>query len=137
MSARLMAPIVGAALVAGCGGGGGGGGGAGGGGPTPPPPPPANRAPSAVIAASPMTVPRKDNHQTVVTLDGSGSTDPDGDALTFSWAVTSGTFVNGTSPTDATVQVTFPGLAPYPVTLDVSDGKGGTARATTTINLGP
>lgn len=44
-------------------------------------PGPGNRAPAAAVTAAPTTVPAGDNHNTVVTIDASGSTDPDGDEL--------------------------------------------------------
>jgi len=96
---------------------------------------PTNNPPTAVIAADPLDVPPGDNDQTVVTLDGSGSSDPDGDPLTFSWTVPSGTFVNGTSATSSIAEVTFPGLEPYDVVLVVDDGQGGTDDATVTIGI--
>jgi hypothetical protein len=110
-------------LAAGCGGGDGGGGT----GPT------ANVNPVAVIAASPLLVPQNDGNQTVVTLDGSGSSDADNDPLSFAWTVPSGTFVNATSATSATAQVTFPGTGAYVVTLTVNDGQGHQDTATVTI----
>ncbi|MFQ5529906.1 MAG: PKD domain-containing protein [Gemmatimonadota bacterium] len=103
--------------------------------PPPPPPPPGNRAPRASFTASPTSVPVGDNNVTIVTLDGSASSDRDGDSLTFSWTVPSGTFVNGTSATSVSPQVTFPGLAPYTVVLVVNDGRGGTDSASFTIQL--
>ncbi len=103
----------------------------------PPPPPPSPNAPTASISASPTVVPRSDGNATVVTLDGSGSTDPNGDQLTHQWTVASGTFVNGTTLTDSIAQVTFPGTAPYLVRLRVTDPDGNTGTATTTIALGP
>lgn len=97
--------------------------------------PPQNQAPIAVASASPDSVPMGDGDQTVVTLDGSQSSDPDGDVLTFSWNVPSGTFVGGTTATSAMAQVTFPGNAPYPVTLTVDDGQGATAQAQLTVEV--
>lgn len=96
---------------------------------------PPNEAPTAVVTASPTSVPQGDGNQTVVTIDASGSSDPDGDTLSFSWMVPSGTFVGGTSATDETIQVTFPGAAPYTVTVTVDDGNGGTDQASITISL--
>ncbi len=104
---------------------------------SPPPPPPPPNAPTAVISASPTVVPLLDGNATVVTLDGSGSTDPNGDPLSYRWTAASGTFVNGTTPTDSIAQVTFPGTAPYAVTLTVRDPDGNSNTATTTIALGP
>ncbi len=100
-------------------------------------PPPSPNAPTAVISASPPVVPRNDGNNTVVTLDGSGSTDPNGDTLTYQWTAASGTFVNGTTSSDMIAQVTFPGTAPYAVTLTVRDPDGNSNTANTTIALGP
>ena len=63
-----------------------------------------------------------------VTLDGTASSDPDGDPLTFRWADSFGT-VQGT-----TQQVTLP-LGAHTVTLTVEDGKGGSASDTVTITV--
>lgn len=97
---------------------------------------PTNNDPVAVIAADPLEVPENDGNQTVVTLDGSGSSDRDGDPLTFSWTVPSGTFVNGTSAQSQVAEVTFPGTAPYDVVLVVEDDRGGSDDATVTIDVG-
>ena len=111
----------------------------GGGGPTDPPGDggndPSNRPPSAVIQSSHDAVPPGDDNQTVVTLDGRSSSDPDGDELTFQWSVSSATYVGGTGPTFSRIQVTFPGVSPYPVTLTVSDGRGGTDQASFLVDL--
>lgn len=96
---------------------------------------PTNDPPTAVIVADPTSVPANDGNQTVVTLDGSDSSDPDGDDLTFSWSVQNGTFVNGTSASSEIAEVTFPGTAPYPVTLTVDDGNGNQDTAQTTITV--
>jgi murein DD-endopeptidase MepM/ murein hydrolase activator NlpD len=55
---------------------------------------------------------------TSVTLDGTGSSDPDGDPLGFTWT---GPFVGGTA-TGATPTVSFPGPGVFSVDLEVSDG---------------
>ncbi len=98
--------------------------------------PSGNTDPVAMLTTSHQSVPAGDNHQTIVTLDASGSTDADGDPLTFSWTVPGGDFENGTSSSDATIQVSFPGAAPYTVTVTVSDGNGGSDSASTTITVG-
>ncbi len=121
---RRALPILAALVAVGCGDDGG-------------TDPQQNRAPTAVIMADPTVVGAGDNHTTVVTLNGTGSSDPDGDTLSFSWTVPNGQFVNGTSATDPLVQVTFPGTDPYTVTLVVNDGNGGTDTASVVINLGP
>ena len=62
----------------------------------------------------------------IVTLDGSGSSDPDGDPLTFTWTGPFGT-VGGVSPT-----VTLPGGV-HTITLTVDDGRGGVDTDTVTV----
>jgi len=76
-----------------------------------------------------------------VPFDGSGSSDPDGDSLTYQWALIS-------IPTDSTVTLIEANTATpffvadvpgsYTVQLTVSDDKGGTATTTVSItaNLG-
>jgi hypothetical protein len=68
---------------------------------------------------------------TSVTLDGSLSTDPDGDALTYTWT---GPFDGGTA-TGVNPTVVFPGPGTYVVTLTVDDGNGGTATDTIEITV--
>ena len=94
-----------------------------------------NQDPTASIVADPLSVPAGDGDQTVVTLDGSTSSDPDGDQLSYAWTVPSGTFVQGTAADDAIAKVTFPGSAPYVVTLVVDDGNGGSDQAQVTIGI--
>ena len=63
-----------------------------------------------------------------VTLNGTGSTDPDGDQLTFTWTGSFGT-LNGATPT---VTLT---LGTYNITLTVNDGKGGIASDSVSITV--
>ena len=71
-----------------------------------------------------------------VTLDGSGSSDKDGDALTYSWALTSKPEVSTATLSSTTVsRPTFePDAAGrFLFTLTVSDGRGGSASSTVEI----
>ncbi len=91
-------------------------------GPPPPPPPPTNNAPQA-SAGTDQTV----FEVTVVNLDGSGSSDPDMDTLTYEWSQTAGTPVTINDPTSATTDFTAPDVvagAPETLTfsLRVNDG---------------
>ena len=94
-----------------------------------------NRPPQAVISANPRsaTIPF------TVTLDGSGSSDPDGDPLTYAWSFADG--VQGSGPT---LERTFVddnadmrGAGGYLVTLTVSDGNGGSHSASLRIGVFP
>jgi hypothetical protein len=63
-----------------------------------------------------------------VQLDGSGSSDPDGDTLTYSWkSVGRSASINGANTAKPTVQLGEGFGGGYRFELTVSDGKGGTA----------
>jgi sugar lactone lactonase YvrE len=74
----------------------------------------ANRAPTAA-AGSDQTLEATSPSGAAVVLDGTASTDPDGDALAFSW---SGPFG---SASGSTASITLP-LGTHTITLSVSDG---------------
>ena len=74
----------------------------------------------------------------IVTLDGSASTDPNGDTLTYSWTVTSKPSRSSAELSSATLaKPTFtPDVAGvYVFNLVVNDGKVSSAAATVTINV--
>ena len=80
----------------------------------------ANRAPVADAAATTV-------NGRSVTVDGSGSTDPDGDTLTFNWACG-----NNTTATGETAVCTYLAAGSFTVTLTVADQPSGCpARADT------
>ena len=91
-----------------------------------------NRPPTTDFTFEPAAVPRGDNNQTIVTLTATVS-DPDGDSPTFEWEIFRGTPATAEG---RVVTTTFPGVAPYPVTLTVSDGRGGTVTVEKTVPLG-
>ncbi|MCA9321182.1 MAG: hypothetical protein KDB53_10625 [Planctomycetes bacterium] len=69
----------------------------------------------------------------LITLDGTPSTDPDGDTLTYAWSVSDLSVVLG----DATAATTI-GLFPIGVTmatLTVDDGRGGISTADVTVTV--
>ena len=77
-------------------------------------PPVANAGPDhAVECAGPQGA--------AVTLDGSGSSDPDGDALTFTWTENGSVIATGENPA---VTLSY---GSHTITLTVDDAKGGTA----------
>ncbi len=77
--------------------------------------------PPVANAGADQTVSCSGPNGAAVTLDGSGSSDPDGDALAYTWTGIFGT-ATGMSPT---VQVPF---GTNSITLKVDDGKGGTSE---------
>jgi len=90
----------------------------------------ANRAPVADAAA---TVNGRS-----VTVDGSGSTDPDGDTLTFSWQCGNNTTATGEN---AVCNYTATQNGPFTITLTVTDEPDGCVAKTDTdtavVNIGP
>jgi PKD domain/FG-GAP repeat len=82
-------------------------------------PPDADAGPDQVVSAGQVCL-------AVVTLDGSGSTDPDGDALSYTWTGPFGT-ASGINP-----QVSL-GPGAHTITLTVDDGNGGTDSDSVTI----
>jgi chitinase len=100
----------------------------------PPPPPPTNRAPVAVANTLAASVTAPDETGATIALDGSASSDPDGDALTYSW-----TDHGIVIATTAVANVKLP-VGIHLIALTVSDGKGGinsTAAQSVTINAPP
>jgi len=103
----------------------------------PPPPPqpepakpvePANRPPTVHAQCDPCTV--QVGQPSTVTAD---ARDPDGDVLTYRWSAPSGSLAN---PSERQTTWTAPAQeGTVPVTVTVSDGKGGTATDTVNIQV--
>jgi len=87
----------------------------------------ANQVPIANPGAD-QTVDADSSGNATVQLDGSASSDPDNDALTFLWAGPVGS-LSGAQPS-----VTLP-VGIHSLTLSVADGKGGTADAKVIITV--
>jgi outer membrane protein OmpA-like peptidoglycan-associated protein len=96
--------------------------------PPPPPPPPApeNRPPTVKARCEPCVV--EIGKTSTVTAD---AQDPDGDTLTYKWSAPNGTFANPAERQTIFTCANTPGSVP--VSVSVSDGKGGTASDTVTI----
>ena len=82
---------------------------------------PVNKPPVAVAKALPSTIKATTKQGGIVNLDGSGSSDPDLDPLTFEWKANGVKVAEGPLPA-----VTLP-VGIHSITLTVSDGKGGTS----------
>ncbi len=97
---------------------------------------PAVNNPPTANAGADRTV----NSATSVTLNGSGSTDPDGDVLSYVWTQSGGPAVSLTNPNTATPSFTAPTVSsPTNLTfsLAVSDGRGGSNTDTVVITVNP
>ena len=80
-------------------------------------------APPVAVAGADRTVVANSSCVAVVALDGTGSSDPEGDALTYRWTGSFGT-VSG-----ATASVSLP-AGTHVITLTVADGRGAPATDT-------
>jgi PKD repeat protein len=65
-----------------------------------------------------------------IAVDGSESSDPDSDSLTYAW-----TFGDGRSTTGATANHSYDIAGTYTATLRVEDGRGGSASATANVTV--
>lgn len=82
----------------------------------------ANQPPTAAFTATPS--------QLSVAFDGTGSTDPENDALTYAWD-----FGGGATSTQATPTYTFAASGTYPVKLTVDDGHGNSDTTTKQVTV--
>ena len=94
---------------------------------------PSNHAPTVTPSVAPPAVVMGDSTQVSAT-----ATDEDHDTLTYSWAQTSPASPQGSfgSPSSASPTWTAPtvaGLTKFTLAVTVSDGKGGTTTASTTV----
>lgn len=117
MSQRIAVGVIGCLLfsLAGCGGGSSGS--------SPPPPPTAAETASVTNGVAPLTV----------QFDASGSTDPAGHSLTYSWA-----FSDGGTGTGVSVSHVFNDHGNYTAAVTVSDGsQSATKSLTITVTPAP
>jgi hypothetical protein len=97
--------------------------------PPPPPPPPANRPPTVSLDCA-----RKQLLAGESTPCRATAADPDGDPLTYTWSASAGRLTG--SGADSTLDTTgVPCGTTITVTVQVSDGRGGTASASDRVNV--
>jgi glucose/arabinose dehydrogenase/PKD repeat protein len=90
----------------------------------------ANQAPAAVVTASPTNGPAP----LTVSFDGTGSSDPEGKPLSYSWDLNGdGTFGDATG---STASYTYTAAGVYHPSLRVTDDQGATDTASVTITAG-
>ena len=85
-----------------------------------------NQAPTAAFIANPTV----GDAPLIVNFDASGSSDPEGDVLTYSWD-----FGDGNSATGATPSHTYQTPGDYTATLTVDDGQGNTHSTSQVITV--
>ena len=90
---------------------------------------PTDRPPVAAAAAAPNPAEATGPGGAAVQLDGTGSSDPDSDPLTFTWLEGATTLGSG-----STLSVGLP-LGPHTITLIVNDGRGQTASADVIVTV--
>ncbi len=94
--------------------------------PPPPPPPPANRPPTVTVTCdSPVLLGQNSNCR-------ASASDPDGDPLTYAWTSGAGR-LSGSGATNLLDTTGMKEGDCTPVTVSVSDGRGGTAQAQTQV----
>ena len=88
-----------------------------------------NHPPTAVAAGTPLT---GGHGSLAVTFNGTGSSDYDGDALTYVWNFGDNTTGNGVA-----ISHTYNAAGTYNATLTVYDGRGGVGISTVTVVVSP
>ena len=120
-------PVAGSFVMSACGGGGGSS-------TPPPPPPPANIAPVAALSIAESSV----REGETFSLDASGSTDGNGDSLSYSYRVASGPTADLSGASGSTASVAAPNVdadATLTVEVTVTDGRGGSDTATASVDV--
>ena len=94
----------------------------------------ANRAPTAKISVIPEPASTTLSTATEITLDGGGSSDPDGDTLEYTWSQPTGQGIELSSLSNASTSFTAAEAGTYTFTLTVDDGEFANS-AEVTLNI--
>lgn len=92
-----------------------------------------NQAPTANAGPDQELTPPPGSVSATVTLDGSGSIDPNGDALTFTWSEKSNVLAGPTTEPQSNVLLT---IGTHRIVLTVTDAFGATDTDTVTVQIG-
>ena len=91
--------------------------------------PPVNHDPTAAISADPTSGPAP----LLVSFSAAGSSDPDGDPLTYAWDLDDdGSYDDASGPTSSR---SYSGVGPKTVRVRVADGRGGSDTAEVTVTV--
>lgn len=96
---------------------------------TPPPPPPTNAAPTADAGPDQTLVVKGKNGKAGFTLNGTASSDPDGDSLSYVWTL------NGKQVGTTATLSQNKGIGSYTYVLTVNDGHGHSASDSVVITV--
>ncbi len=89
-----------------------------------------NTAPTA-NAGGPYTV----NQGAALSMNGGGSSDPDGSIIQYAWDCTNNGVINVTSGSPTAATCTYAGVGSFTIRLRVTDNNGATATNTTSVSV--
>jgi hypothetical protein len=93
----------------------------------------ATNHPPTAVASVPSTAQGVAGSNTAIVVSGAGSSDPDGDPLTFTWSEGPTTLAVTVDPL-RTATIGLP-VGVHTLTLTVTDGFGGSSRTTATVTI--
>ena len=99
-------------------------------------PPPPNHDPTCSVSANPKTIYPITSPKPSMSTVTCRASDPDGDPLSYTWSTTGGR-LSGSGPSVTFTPPEGVDEGQYTITCKVTDGRGGRAQASDTVNLEP